>query len=40
MFKKIKEWWVWLTSKKIGQAINEGKTYDEVCAIAEEEMKK
>lgn len=40
MFKKIKEWWVWLTSKKVGQAINDGATYDEVMAIVEEELKK
>lgn len=37
---KINEWWVWLTSKKVGQAINEGATYDEVCKIVEEEMSK
>ena len=40
MFRKIKEWWVWLTSKKVGQAINDGASYDEVQAIVEEEMKK
>ena len=40
MFKKIKEWFIWLTSKKVGQAINEDASYDEVQAIVEEEMKK
>lgn len=40
MFKKIKEFWIWLTSKKVGQAINDGATYEEVCNIVQEEMKK
>ena len=40
MFKKIKEWWIWLTSKKVGQAINNGATYEEVEAIVQEEMTK
>ena len=44
MFKRIlrtmKEAWVWMTSKKVLDAINEGKTYDEVCAIAEEEAER
>ncbi len=40
IFKKIKEWWIWLTSKKVGQAINNGSTYEKVCAIVEEEMQK
>ena len=40
MFRKIKEWWVWLTSKRVGQAINDGATYDEVQAIVEEEMQR
>lgn len=31
LFVKIKEWFIWLTSKKVGQAINDGLTYDEVC---------
>ena len=39
-FRGIKEWWVWLTSKKVGQAINDGATYDEVQAIVEEEMQR
>lgn len=40
MFKKVKEWWVWLTSKKVGQAMNDGATYEEVCDIVREEMAK
>lgn len=40
MFKKIKEWFIWLTSKKVGQAINEGASYEEVQAIVKEEMSK
>ena len=40
MFKKIKELWIWLTSKKVGQAINDGATYEEVCEIVQEEMSK
>jgi hypothetical protein len=40
MFKKIKEFWIWLTSKKVGQAINDGATYEEVCNIVQEEMQK
>jgi hypothetical protein len=40
MFRKIKEWWVWLTSKKVLDAINDGATYDEVQAIVEEEMQR
>ena len=40
MFKKIKEMCVWLFSKKVGQAINDGATYEEVCKIVAEEMSK
>lgn len=40
MFKKIKEMFIWLFSKKVGQAINEGASYDEVQAIVQEEMSK
>ncbi len=40
MFKKIKEMFIWLFSKKVGQAINNGATYEEVCNIVQEEMKK
>lgn len=38
MFKKIKEMFIWLFSKKVGQAINDGATYEEVCEIVREEM--
>lgn len=37
-FRWLKEWFVWLTSDRVGQAINDGATYDEVCKIVEEEM--
>lgn len=40
LFKKVKEWFVWLSSERVGQAINDGATYDEVCKIVEEEMAK
>lgn len=40
MFKKIKEWWVWLTSKKVLEAINNGATYDEVLGIVRAEVNK
>ena len=40
IFRKLKELWIWLTSKKVGQAINDGASYDEVQKIVEEEMKK
>ena len=40
IFRIIKEWWIWLTSKKVGQAINDGATYEEVCKIVEEEMQR
>ena len=40
MFKKIKMMFMWLFSRKVGQAINEGASYDEVQAMIEEELKK
>ena len=40
MFKKIKELFIWLFSKRVGQAINDGATYEEVCNIVQEEMSK
>ena len=40
MFRKIKEMFIWLFSRKVGQAINDGATYEEVCRIVEEEMSK
>ena len=39
IFRKLKEWFIWLTSKKVGQAINDGATYEEVCKIVAEEAK-
>ena len=40
MFKNIKEWLIWLFSKKVGQAINNGASYEEVEAIVMEELTK
>ena len=40
MFKKIKEWFIWLTSKKVLEAINDGATYEEVEKIVQEEAQK
>lgn len=40
MFKKIKEMFIWLFSKKVGQAINDGATYEEVSEIVKEEMQR
>lgn len=40
MFKKIKEWFIWLFNKRVGQAINDGATYEDVCNIVQEEMSK
>lgn len=40
MFKKIKEWWIWMTNKRVLDAINEGASYDEVQAIVWEEMQR
>ena len=40
MFRKIKEWWAWLTSKKVLDAINNGATYDEVLDIIYVEVDK
>lgn len=39
-FRKIKEWFVWLSSKRVLDAINSGATYEEVEGIVEEEMSK
>lgn len=39
-FRIIKEWFIWLTSKRVGQAINDGATYEEVCKIVQEEMQR
>ena len=40
IFRKIKEWFVWFTSKRVLEAINGDATYEEVCEIVEEEMNK
>lgn len=40
IFRKIREWFVWLTSKRVLDAINSTATYDEVCNIVEEEMRR
>ena len=44
MFKRIlrtmKEAWVWMTSKKVLEAINNGATYDEVLGIVYVEVNK
>ena len=38
MFKKVKEWLIWLFSRRAGEAINNGATYEEVEAIVLEEL--
>ena len=40
IFKKIKYWWTWLTSKKVQEAINNGAEYEEVEKIVQEEINK
>ena len=40
IFAKIKEWFIYYTSERVGQAINDGATYEEVCEIVKEEMAK
>lgn len=40
MLKKIKEWFIWLFSRKVGEAMNSGAGYEEVCAIVREEVEK
>ncbi len=35
--RKIKEFFVWMLSRRVLDAINEGATYEEVCAIVREE---
>lgn len=37
-FREIKEWWIWLTSRRVDEAINNGASYEEVQAIIEEEL--
>lgn len=38
IFKEIRTWWVWLTSKKVRAAINNGAAYEEVEKIVKEEV--
>ena len=41
LWQKINEWFVWLTSEAVLEAINdEGMTYEEVVAVAKEEMER
>jgi hypothetical protein len=41
LLRKIKEWWIWLFSRRVGEAINdESKSYEDVCRIVQEEMNK
>ena len=40
LFKKIKEWLIWLTSRKVQEAMNNGMDYDEIEKIVEEEMQR
>ena len=40
LIRKIKEWFVWTSSKKVLDAINEGATYDEVLGIVYVEVNK
>lgn len=39
LWQMIKEWFVWLTSKRVMQAINSGATYEEVCEVVKEESR-
>lgn len=38
LIRKIKEWFVWLTSRKVMDAINNGATYEEVEMIVKQEV--
>jgi len=38
LIRKIKEWFVWLTSRKVIDAINNGATYEEVEEIVKQEV--
>lgn len=40
LIRKIKEWFVWLTSRKVMDAINNGATYEEVEEIVKQEVHK
>ena len=37
-FRAIKEWFIVCFSRRVGEAINNGATYEQVMAIVEEEM--
>ena len=37
---KAKEWIVWLMSRRVGEAINSGASYEEVLQIVHEEVAK
>jgi hypothetical protein len=39
LWQKIKEWFVWLTSNRVMEAINSGATYEEVCEVVKEDMR-
>ena len=40
MFRRIKEWWIWMFSRRVGEAINRGASYEEVYNIVQEELNK
>lgn len=40
LLRKLNEWFTWLTSPKVLDAINNGATYEQVEAIVEEEMRR
>lgn len=40
VFAKVIEWITWMFSASVREAINEGKTYEEVKAIVESEVRK
>ena len=40
IYRKIKYWCLWLFSRKVGQAINEGADYCEVEAMIQEMLNK
>ena len=38
LFKKVIEWITWLFSADVREAINEGKSYEEVAEVVEREV--
>lgn len=38
LINKAKEWFVWLFSRRVGEAINSGASYEEVLVIVREEV--